>query len=62
MIRNSKYQIGRREEAVGASLCRKDTQPILELRAEITVSVAGLSRHREKVWFFVPRARIFIRI
>lgn len=52
MKRNIKYPSGRREEAVGASLCLQDTQPILELRDEITVSLAGFSRHREKVSVF----------
>ena len=34
MIRNIKYPICCREKADGVSLYRKDTQPILELRAE----------------------------
>ena len=60
MKRNIKYPSGRREEAVGASLCLQDTQPILELRDEIKVSLAGFSRHREKVSVFPYRERGFL--
>ena len=49
MKRNIQHFGCYREKAVGASLCNRNAEPILELRAENQVCLAGFSRHRDTV-------------
>ena len=63
MIRNIKYPLRYREKAVGASLYGRDTQPILELRAEHSSKLRRvLPSQRYGIGFPVPMSADIIRI